>query len=136
MESFRVGTDRLSVYTMSWNRPVQNRSFKAFTYEQFQTTASLSIHQEHEKFLKKFSQHIFVLRILTQNFLREQIFQSSSAILSRISPCIVSKRAWRERFWEFTQELFGLLPCGTYFLGGPVLLPLAVLYETVPSVLV
>ena len=28
MEPFRVGTDRLPVYTMSWNRSVQNRSFQ------------------------------------------------------------------------------------------------------------
>ena len=60
MDPFRVGTDRLPVYTMSWNYPVQNRSFKAFTHEKFQTTASISIHQEHEKFLKKFSTtHLF-----------------------------------------------------------------------------
>ena len=89
---FRLHTDRLPVYTIPWNRSVQNLPFKAFTHEQVQMTASLSIHQEHEKFLKKFSHHTFALRSLTQNFLREQIFQLSSAILIRISPCLVSKR--------------------------------------------
>ena len=29
MEPFRVGTDRLPVYTMPWNRYVQNRSFQS-----------------------------------------------------------------------------------------------------------
>ena len=92
MEPFRVGTDRLPGYTISLNRSVQNRSFQASMHEQFQTTDSLSIYQEHEKFVRKFSHHTFVLRSLTQNVLREQIFQLSSAILSRISPCLVSKR--------------------------------------------
>ena len=67
-------------------------SFKAFAHEQFKTTASLSIYQEHEKFLKKISHYTFVLRNLAQRDVREQIFQLSSAILSRISPCLVSKR--------------------------------------------
>ena len=74
MEPFRVGTGRLPVYTMSWNHSVPNLPFNVFTHEQFQTTASLSIHQEQEKFLKKFSRHALVLRSLAQN-LREQIFQ-------------------------------------------------------------
>ena len=29
MEPFRIGTDRLPVYTISWNRSVQNRSFQS-----------------------------------------------------------------------------------------------------------
>ena len=32
------------------------------------------------------------------------------------------------------RELCGFVPRGTYFLGGPVLVPLAVLCGTVPSV--
>ena len=72
MEPFREGTDRLPVYTMTWNRSVQNRSFqmhsRSFTHEQFQTTASLSIHQEHVKFLKKFPHHTFVFRSLNKTF--------------------------------------------------------------------
>ena len=35
---------------------------------------------------------------------------------------------------EFTRELFGSVECGPYFLGGPVLVPLAVLYGMVPLV--
>ena len=60
MEPFRVGIDRLPVYTMSWNRSVQNRSFPVFTHDQFLKTVSLPIHQEQEKYLKKFSHHTHV----------------------------------------------------------------------------
>ena len=42
--------------------------FQALTHEQFQTTASLSIHQEHEKFLKKFCHHTFAFRSLNKMF--------------------------------------------------------------------
>ena len=93
LEPFRIGTDGLPVCMMSWNRSVQIRSFQsihALTVPN--DSLSLSIHQEHGKFLKKFSHHAFFVRSLTQSFLREQIFQLSSAILSRIPPCLVSKR--------------------------------------------
>ena len=39
-----------------------------------------------------------------------------------------------ERFWVFARELFGAVPCGTYFLGGLVLVRLAVLSGAVPAV--
>ena len=69
----RVGKDRLPVYMMSWDRFVLNRPFNVSTYEQFQATASLSILQEQEICLKKFSLDTLVLRSLIQNFLRYQI---------------------------------------------------------------
>ena len=79
MEPFRIGTDRLPVYTIY--RSVQNRSFQSITHEQFQTTASLSIHQEHEKFLKKFSHHTFVFRSLNEMFF-ESKFSSYRQLFS------------------------------------------------------
>ena len=55
--------------------------FKAFTHEQFQTTASLSIHQEHEYLLKTFSRHTFVFRSLNKMFF-ESRFPSSRQLSS------------------------------------------------------
>ena len=134
MEPFRVGTDRLPVYTISWNRSVQNPSFQSI-HAWTVPNDSLSLHLSGIwKILEKIFPPYICCSKPQKNVLREQIFQSSSAILNWISPCRVSKRTWRERFWEFTRELFGSVPCGTYFLGGPVLVPLAVLYGTVPSV--
>ena len=43
MEPFRVGTDRLPVYTMSWNLSVQNRSFPCF-HTRTVPNDSLSLH--------------------------------------------------------------------------------------------
>ena len=134
METFRVGTDRLPFTRSLGTVLCRTVTFNVFMHEQFQATGSLSINQEQEKFLKMFSHHTHVLRSLTQNFLREQIFQLSSAIVSRISPFLISKHTSRARIWVFTRELFGSVPCGTYFLGGPVLVPLAVLSGTVSSV--
>ena len=134
MEPFRVGTDRLPVYTISWNRSEQYRSFRC-THVWRVPNDSLSIHSSGTKqFLKKFFHYTLVLWSLTQNFLREQIFQLSSAFVGLISPCLVSQRTWWERFCVLTLEFCGSIPCGTYFLGGPALVPLAVLSETVPSV--
>ena len=36
----------------------------------------------------------------------------------------------------FTRELFGSVLCGTYFLAGPVMVRLALLSGTVPSVII
>ena len=55
--------------------------FKAFTHEQFQMTASLSIYQEQEKFLKKFSHHTVVFRSLNKMFF-ESKFSSYSQLSS------------------------------------------------------
>ena len=94
----------------------------------------LSIHQEEEESLKKFSHHTLLLRGLTHNVLREQVVVISSSIFSSVSPYLVSERNWRELFYLFTRELLGSVPFGTYFLGGPVLVRLAALCGTVPSV--
>ena len=80
------------VYTMPWNRSVQNRSFlciQAWTVP----NEILSPFIRQEKTLKRFSHYTSVLRSLAQNFLRKQIFQLSSAIVSRISPSPLSKPA-------------------------------------------
>ena len=60
MEPFRVGTDMLPFYMMSWNLLFRTVPFHAFTHEQFQTTASLSIHQAQENSWKSFPNlHMF-----------------------------------------------------------------------------
>ena len=56
--------------------------FKVFRHEEFETTASLSIHQKEEKFLKKFSHHAIVLGSLTQNFFRQKMSQLLSVNIS------------------------------------------------------
>ena len=92
MELFRIGTDRPSVSRCLGTVLCRTVLINLFTHEQFQSTAFLSIHQEQKKFLKKLSHHTLVLRSLIQNFLHEQIFQLSSAMVCRISLCLVSKR--------------------------------------------
>ena len=96
LEPFRGGTDKLTVYMVSWDHSIQ----KVIIVVE-------NIVVEHCPFL---------------------------IALSRISPCLISERTWREPFWVFTRELLGTVPNGTYFLGGPVWVRIAVLYGTVPSV--
>ena len=53
MELFRIGTDRPPVSRCLGTVLCRAVLINLFTHEQFQSTATLSIHQEQEKFLKK-----------------------------------------------------------------------------------
>ena len=55
IELLRLGTDRLSFTRCLGTVLCRTVPLKAFRHKLFQMTASLSIHQEHEQFLKKIS---------------------------------------------------------------------------------
>ena len=60
MQPFRLGSYRVLFTLCLGNALCRTVLFKAFMHEQFQTTASLSFHQEHRKFLKDFPTiHLF-----------------------------------------------------------------------------
>ena len=134
MEPFPVGTDRLPVSRSFGTVLCKTVHFKTSTHEQFQTTASLSIYQEHEKFLKK----IFPPNICSS---KPYIKCSSRATF----PVIVSYPQSNfplPRFYAYLKRTVLGVYTRTFWFGSvrnllskwTVLVPLAVLYGAVPSV--
>ena len=133
MEAFRVGTERLPVYTMSWSRSVQNYSFPC-SHERAVPNDSLSPFIRNKKHsVKSFPTTHMLFETLPKIFFKSKFFgyrQLSSVDFPLASFLSVPD----ENGSGCSHENFFSIPYETYFLGGPVLVPLVVLSGTVPSV--
>ena len=111
---------------MSWNFLCRAVPFNVFTREQFQTTASLSIHQEQEKLLKDFPPYTCSSKPCSKFSSRANFSVIISYRLSNFPLPRFLAYLTRTVLSVYSRN-FSSFPYGIYFLGEPVLVRLAVL---------
>ena len=134
MEPFHVGTEMASCLYDALEPFCAKPFLSKHSHMSSSKRQPLSIYQKHEKFLKNCSHHTCVFRSLKKMFFESKF--SSYRLLSSVNFPLASFLCVPDENGSGNLHENLLVPCGTYFLGGPVLVPLAVLYGTVPSVLV